>query len=209
MAYFWEGDWPAARQLADDICAEPIVGTMAGMEPAFRLLLLAYADDPAVDAAIESLEPRVCVAGRENQVGAWHVGIALLESAAILGRRERCAALYPCAVQLGEAGTRVVWTLGLAEKHAGIAAAAAGRWETAERHFRTAAEQADGMGHVLELAELPRWRAQMLLWRSGAGDLEKARSLLGEARAAYAAIGMGRHLEVVDGLLARAAGRSG
>jgi hypothetical protein len=33
--------------------------------------------------------------------------------------------------------------------------------------------------------------------------------VLAEARAAYAAIGMGRHLEVVDGLLERAAGRSG
>lgn len=202
MARFWSGDWDAARQIADEICMEPIEGTMAGIEPAFRLLLLAYMNDPEAGALMEQLRPRMCIAGQENQIGAWYTGIAILEAAAVLGLREQCAALRPCAIQLSEAGTHVVWNLGLAQRHAGVAAAAAGDWDGAEEHFDAARTQAMDIGYRMELAELLRWRAQMLLWRAENGDTEKARALLDEAHAAYDDIGMKRHSRIAESLRA-------
>lgn len=202
MAEFQTGRWDRAREIADEIMLEPIKGTMAGFEPAFKLLMLAYGCDPGVDALIEELKPRVCVAGQENQIGSWMAGMAVLEAYAVLGRREACAALHDCAVQLDENGTHVVWNRGLARKFAGIAAAAGGNWDLAGHHFQTAIEQARNMDNVLELAELTRWHAQMLLWRDHEGDRDQAGTLLGEARTAYHDLGMPRHVGLAENMLA-------
>jgi tetratricopeptide (TPR) repeat protein len=201
MARFWAGDWERAREIADEIVSEPIEGTMAGMEAAVRLLLLAQAGDPEARARMDELQPRVCVAGQENQIGSWHAGMATLQAAALLGMRDRCAALYDCAVQLARAGTHIVWDLGLAEKHAAIAAAAGGQWDRAERHFDAATARAEAIGDRLDGAELLRWRAQSRLWRDGPGDRAEAAALAGAARDAYAVIGMRRHVAQAEALL--------
>lgn len=200
MACFWAGDWDRAREIADEMIAEPIEGTMAGIEGSVRLLLLAQAGDPAAKAQLDVLQPRVCVAGQENQLGSWHVGMATLEAAALLGLRDRCAALYDCAVQLGRAGTHIVWGLGLAEKHAAIAAAAGQHWDRAERHFEAAAARAESIGDRVDAAELLRWRAQARLWRGAEDDCAEAVALAGAARDAYAAIGMSRHAGLAEHL---------
>jgi len=201
MAWFWAGDWERAREIADESIAQPIEGTMAGMEAAARLLLLAQTGDPEAPGRMKELQPRVCVAGQENQLGAWHAGMAMLQAAALMGMRERCAALYECAVQLDRAGTHIVWDLGLAEKHAAIAAAAGGQWDVAERHFDSAARRAEAIGDRLDEAELLRWRAQARLWRDGYGDRAEAATLARAAHDAYAAIGMKRHMGLAETLL--------
>ena len=201
MSYFYAGDWVRAREIADESITQPIEGTMAGMEAAVRLLLLAQTGDPEAPTRMDELQPRVCIAGQENQIGAWHAGMAMLQAAAILGLRERCAALYDCAVQLDRAGTHIVWDLGLAEKHAAIAAAAGGHWERAERHFDAATARAESIGDRLDAAELLRWQAQARLWRDGPGDRAEATALAGAAQEAYAAIGMQRHIGLAEVLL--------
>lgn len=204
MACFWAGDWDRAREVADESVVDLIEGTMAGMEASVRLLLLAQSGDPAAKAQLDDLQPRVCVAGQENQIGAWLAGMATLEAAALLGLRERCAALYDCAVQLGRAGTHIVWGLGMAEKHAAIAAAAGGHWDRAEQHFDAAMARAKSIGDRVDQAELLRWWAQARLWRGADGDREQAVALAGAARDGYAAIGMQRHVELAEALAARA-----
>lgn len=201
MACFWAGDWDRAREIADEMIAEPIEGTMAGMEASVRLLLLAYDGAPVARSLMDKLRPRLCVAGQENQIGAWHAGIATLEAAALLGLHDRCAALYDCAVQLDQAGTHIVWGLGLAEKHAAIAAAAGGHWDRADQHFDAATARAESIADRLGQAELLRWRAQARLWRGGDGDREQAAELAEAARDAYTAIGMKRHIGVAERLL--------
>jgi tetratricopeptide (TPR) repeat protein len=201
MTRFWTGDWERAHDIADEANVKPIEGTMAGMEAAVRLLLLAHAGDPQTSSLMDELQPRVCIAGQENQIGAWHAGMATLQAAALLGMRDRCAALYDCAVQLDRAGTHIVWDLGLAEKHAAIAAAAGGQWERAEQHFDAATTRAEAIGDRLDGAELLRWRAQARLWRNAPGDRAAAVALAGAARDAYAAIGMQRHVGLAEALL--------
>ena len=163
------------------------------------MLLLSQAGDPQAQTRIDDLQPRICVAGQENQIGAWYAGMATLQATAILGLRERCATLYDCAVQLDAAGTHVVWNLGLAEKHAAIAAAAGGHWDRAERHFNAATARAETIGDRLDLAELLRWRAQARLWRGGASA--EAAGLAQAAREAYLACGMRGHVNLADRLL--------
>jgi tetratricopeptide (TPR) repeat protein len=201
MHRFWAGDWKRAREIAAEANANPIDGTMAGMEKAACMLLLAHAGDSEAPTLIDDLQPRICVAGQENQIGAWYAGMATLQATAILGLRERCATLYDCAVQLDAAGTHVVWDLGLAEKHAAIAAAAGGHWDRAERHFDAATARAESIDNRLDQAELLRWRAQARLWRGGTGDRAEAADLAQAAREAYLACGMRGHVELADRLL--------
>ncbi len=47
----------------------------------------------------------------------------------------------------------------------------------------------------------------MLNDRAATGDLEKAKTLLNQALESYQRIGMPRHIEMTQALLARAAGR--
>jgi hypothetical protein len=78
----------------------------------------------------------------------------------------------------------------LRETRAGLVAAAARRWDEAERQFRIAREVAEQMGNRLELADLARLHARMLLDRGGKGDRERAAEMLQQALVAYRAFGM-------------------
>jgi hypothetical protein len=199
MVEFWKGNWDTARRLAEEINRSPIVGTMAGMEPSFALLLMAYLGErEAAMVRMEELRPRLAIAGRYNQIGSWFATLCTLEASAVLGMREACAALYPLAVQLDEDGTHIVWSKGLTERYAAIAAAAGGHWDLAGKHFASAEGRAQGGNDRLELAELTRWRAQMLLWRDEAGDRAQARELAAVAGRAYREMGMTRHVGLTE-----------
>ena len=76
----------------------------------------------------------------------------------------------------------------------------------AEAHFETALRQAHELPHKIEQPEVRRWYADMLIERGAPGDIEKARQLLGEAIEMYRAIGMPRHIELAERVLARANG---
>ena len=84
---------------------------------------------------------------------------------------------------------------------AGIAAAGGERWDAAQEHFETALEEAHELPHVVGQPEVRRWYARMLLDRDAVGDQDMARTLLGEATATYRAIGMPKHLEMVEKML--------
>ena len=58
--------------------------------------------------------------------------------------------------------------------------------------------------HRLEQSEVRRWYGWMLLTRGEEGDRERARTLLGEARALYKDMGMPAHVEMSKALLASA-----
>ena len=79
----------------------------------------------------------------------------------------------------------------LVETRAGLAAAAARRWEEAERLLRhRPRDSLNKCPTALELADLNRLHARMLLDRGGNGDDARAAEMLEEALAAYRAFGM-------------------
>ncbi|MGH3337973.1 MAG: hypothetical protein ACRDPL_03950, partial [Propionibacteriaceae bacterium] len=91
-----------------------------------------------------------------------------------------------------------------AETRAGLAAVAARRWEEAERHFGIAREVAKQMDNRLELADLARLEAGMLLDRGAKGDPERAAEMLQEALSAYRAFGMPTYAAEAERLQRRA-----
>ena len=64
------------------------------------------------------------------------------------------------------------------------------RWDEAEHHFGIAREVADQMGNRVELADLSRLHARMLLDRGNPGDHDRAAEMLREALSAYRTFGM-------------------
>jgi len=200
--HLWRGEWEPAKEAAAQAVAHAVSGAFEGLEAAHQLKVLAGIGDADAEKVLETWRWRWPQAGQQNPAGAWYLGMAAIEAAALLGRRGDAAALYPCAVQLSELGSLYSFSIGLTERFAGIAAAAGGNWEQAEQHFDNAIEQAQQVNARLELTETVRWRAQMLLWRDEPDDREQARQLLTKARSAYAEIGMSGHVGIVEKMLA-------
>jgi hypothetical protein len=67
--------------------------------------------------------------------------------------------------------------------------------------------QAKSFPDRLEQAEIHRFHAMMLIGRSAPDVRGKTQTLLREALETYTHIGMPRHIEMTQALLARAAGR--
>ena len=200
---FRAGDRPAALRTLHEALETPIQGTMSGIEAATHMLLLAYGGDyETAQQVLNDSRERLPIAGQENQIGAWWLGMSALESQALMGQRQGAAALYPCATQLLEAGTHFVWPFGLTQNYAGIAAACDNQWAAAGAHFDQAERLADRLESPLMLAETARWRGQMHQWRGADGDTDRARQLWQQAGDGYAALGMSDHVALSDRLLA-------
>jgi hypothetical protein len=103
--------------------------------------------------------------------------------------------------ELVDTGAVMLWPIcRFAQTIAGIAAAAAHDWDTAEDHFRTALQQAESFPHHLEQAEIRRFHAMTLIDRAAPGDRQRARQMLTDARETYTRIGMRRHSEITQAL---------
>ena len=120
----------------------------------------------------------------------------------MLGEQSQAGQLYPLVRELIGTGAVALWPIfRFTHTVAGMAAAAAHRWEAAEDHFQTALQQAETFPHRLEQAEIRRFQAMMLMDRADPGDREKAQALLAEAHETYTRIRMPRHIEITRTLL--------
>ena len=168
---------------------------------------MAYAGDRAgATAILHENRALLAVSGQQNIRGSWWMLALVIEGLVMLGQQSQAGQLYPLARELIGTGAVTLWPIfRFTHTIAGIAAAAARRWDAAEEHFQIAIQQAESFPYRLEQAELRRFHAMMLLDRSAAGDRAKARTLLREALPSYTQIGMPRHIEMTGALLERAA----
>ena len=205
LVHFLRGEWELAAAEAEEAykSSVPSAGQGALVGTLFRQR--AYLGDRS--GAFELLdEARSAVpsAGRTNTVGSWTMLMLMIDGLAVLGARKEIAALYPLVPELLATGAVWFWTgPRFVRTAAGIAAAAAGEWKTAEGHFAVAQQQAEDLPQRLEQVDLRRFRAMMLLDRGAPGDRATARSLLGEAAEHYARFGMPRHRDLTERLLMR------
>jgi len=140
--------------------------------------------------------------GRPNKIGSWCLLALLIEGLVMLDEQSQAGQLYPLARELVETGAVALWPIfRFTHTVLGMAASAAHQWQAAEGHFQTAMQQAEAFPHRLEQAEIRRFHAMMLLDRAAAGDREKARRLLVEAREAYTRIGMRLHSQITEALI--------
>jgi hypothetical protein len=166
---------------------------------------LAYAGDRAGALAILD-EDRALLpcSGQPNASGSWLMLPLVIEGLVMLGEQSQAAELYPLARELIETEAVVLWPISrFTQTIAGIAAAATHEWEAAEEHFEIAMQQAESLPNRLEQAEIRRFHAMMLIDRAARGDREKTQTLLREALETYTQIGMPRHIEMTQILLAR------
>jgi hypothetical protein len=206
---FYRGNWAGALSHAQASCrSEPGSASEGlGSGPLFRQM--AYAGDrPGALAFLNEKYSWMPRAGRKNRRGEWTMLACVIEGLTMLGEQAQTADLYPLAREMLDTGAITIWTISrFTETVAGMAATAAEEWESAEGHFETAMQQAKSLPSHLEQAEIRRFHAMMLIDRSAVSDREKAQTLLNEALESYERIGMPRHVEMTQTLLARAAGR--
>jgi hypothetical protein len=87
----------------------------------------------------------------------------------------------------------------------GVSAACGEHWDAAEAHFAQAAREAAEMRFVVMQDEVRRWHAWMLLARRASGDVERERTLLGEAVSHARALALPRRTLIYEALLLRQA----
>jgi class 3 adenylate cyclase/tetratricopeptide (TPR) repeat protein len=136
-------------------------------------------------------------------LGAWNAVLAFAEALYVSGFRDEVVVLSPLVDRTIQVGPEWVAFDGrLRPTRAGLTAAAAGRWNDAERWFGEAEEHARQSHNEMEMADLYRLRAQMLLDRSGPDDAARADELLHRALDDYVRFGMPSYAAVVEGMLA-------
>jgi class 3 adenylate cyclase/tetratricopeptide (TPR) repeat protein len=203
LADFWRGRWQEALEHFQEAVKLESLGPFAASDWALLFLWKAYSDDKREALAMlrEKMGdlPR---SGQRNTLGAWSMLSGVVEGLAVLGQRDEAAKLYPLVLEAIDTGALVrLWTCGLLQTVAGMAAAAGGQWGKAEEHYETALRQAHKLPVVMEQPEVRRWYARMLIDRDAPGDRDKARELLTEAVAMYRRIGMPKHVEMAQALL--------
>lgn len=203
LAAFWSGGWDeAARHFQDAVdAARP--GFLEGSESALLLLHRAYSGnrDEVIDiySRIAAALPK---AGEHATLGHWAMLLLAVEGLAIAGQRGEAASLYDAVLSVLRLGAQIrLPDVKLIEGVAGIAAAAAARWEEAQGHYEKALRQAEELPHLMEQSEVRRWYARMLLERDAPGDREAGRRMAEEAAAMYTRLGMTRHVLLAQAML--------
>jgi len=207
LAHFLQGKWDLASAEAQEAYRSSFPSAGQGTIVGTLFRQRAYLGDRSgAFALLEEAQGVMPAVGRPNTGGAWNMLLLVIEGLIVLGEREKAAVLYPLTLEHLATGAVWTWTAPrFVRTVAGIAAAAAGEWTAAERHFEVALQQAEVFPHRLEQVEIRRFRAMMLLDRGAPGDGATARWLLGEAGEHYARFGMPRHRELTERLLAASA----
>jgi tetratricopeptide (TPR) repeat protein len=189
LAAHWRGNAQRAEaELRNAVKLEP-PAAFAGSSVALLARHLAHhgrADEVMElfkSADVQSMLPSV---ERVNGIGSWNCMMGFVEAFYLCGLYKEAAALTPFVERV--LALNKIWLTfdgRLQETRAGLAAAAARRWDEAERHFGMARMVATQMSNRLELADLGRLHARMLLDRGDTRDHQRAADMLQEALSAY------------------------
>jgi tetratricopeptide (TPR) repeat protein len=192
MADHWRDNTERAEaELRNAVEMEP-PGAIGGQSGSLLARHLAYQGrTEEVMELFESARSRLPSLEVASGIGSWNGMLGFVEALYLCGLHEEAAALSSLVEGVLELGKRWITIDGrLVETRAGLVAAAARRWETAERYFGMARAAAEQMSNRLELADLGGLHARMLLERGDAGDYAQAAEMLEKAVAAYRDFGM-------------------
>jgi hypothetical protein len=211
LAAHWRGDAAAAEaELRRAVALEP-PSAFAGQAPSTLARHLAHvgrSDD--LWALYLDKRSRFPSEPGHHPLGSWNSMLAFGEALYVSGVREEVAALSPMVARAMEVGTEWVALDGrLRRTRAGVTAAAASRWDEAERWFAEAEERARTTGNQVEVADLNRLRGRMLLDRAAPGDAARAGDVLRLAHDDYVRFGMPSYAATVEQMLREAVGDTG
>jgi class 3 adenylate cyclase/tetratricopeptide (TPR) repeat protein len=208
LAAHWRGNAERAEaELRNAVALEP-PAAFAGQSVSLLARHLAYqgrADEVMELFQLTQSQSRLPSLDRVNGIGSWNCMLGFVEALYLCGLREQAAALSPLVEGVLELGRRWITFDGrLVETRAGLAAAAGRRWEDAERHFTVARELAARISNRLELTDLDRLHARMLLDRGESGGQARAAKMLQNALNSYRAFGMPAYAAETERLLSQA-----
>jgi hypothetical protein len=205
---FFRGNWSNALMHAQAVSSPRAENFVQGFGVGTLFRQMAYAgDDHGAFAILDENRAWLPRIGQPNIMGSWLMLVLVIEGLVMLGEQLQAGQLYPLARELLGTGAVFLWPISrFTQTVAGMAAAAAHDWDTAEDHFQTALQKAESFPYRLEQAEVRRFHAMMLIDRAAPGDREKAQTLLREALESYTQIGMPRHIEITQTLLDQDAG---
>jgi tetratricopeptide (TPR) repeat protein len=206
LAAHWRGDADRAEAVLREAMALEPPAAFAGQSASFLALHLAFQGRThEVAELFESVRSGLPTLDRVNGIGSWNCMLGFVEALYLCGLSEQAAALSPLVEGVLALGRRWITLEGRPfETRAGIAAAAAGRWDEAEGHFATARKVAEQMSNRLEVADLRRLHARMLLDRGAADDHARAAEMLDGALQAYRSFGMPTYAAESERLLRQA-----
>ncbi|MGY1616966.1 ATP-binding protein [Geodermatophilus sp. SYSU D00691] len=199
----WQGDVGRAEaELRRAVEQEP-PGVYAGQSVAILARFLAHVGrTEEVGALYESARSMFPSGGPVSSLGSWNCMFSMVEALYLGGFRQEAAALSLTVEEALLAGRDwVSFDCRRVRTRAGVAAAAGGRWDDAERHFARALDDAGRTSNLLEAADVRRLHARMLLDRGGPGDGTRATGLLTEALAQYRRFRMPGYAAEVERML--------
>ncbi len=195
-----QGRFDEAARDADEAIRLMPPSAWTGIGEAAQLRIVAgMGDRERCIALLDNPEfPSACPVDEVHPGGAQFRYHAVLEVVAILGLRDRAAALYPHASRLPEAFKWVWMDFSISERLAGMIALTAGLLDDAERHLDAAARVAVDYDNPLDAPRVELWRAKLLLAR---GERAQARAVATPARDEFARRGEIPYLTLADELL--------
>jgi len=206
LADFWPGRWSEALSHATEATRlETNPNVISLWAWALRLLISAYAGEPDDTRRLfQELSPRIPAVGQQAGIGVSQLVFSAVEALAVIGDRDGAAALYPLVMQAIDSGAVLDGYIHGRQLHmlAGIAAGSAARWDEAERHFEQALAEAARLGQQMERPDILRFYAQMLVERADPGDRDRARLMLVKAAETFTSLGMPRHVDLANRVLA-------
>jgi len=158
---------------------------LSGLSEACLFAALAECKDSRAEEVWAKRNWKSPVPRQLNSLGTWVALERSIIGLAHMGLTADIAALRPLTEELLLTGAWIYSLLSPFRTVAGIAAAAAGDWSSAEEHHRCAIHQTDSAPYCHLQPVAREWYAKMLLCRDKPGDSARARSLLEEAISLY------------------------
>ncbi len=199
---FLRGDLERARTSAQRAIELEPLSAYSGIGWCYQFLCSAYEGDTETCTTMLAEARRSFPAsGARTAIGPTMQLLAAAHGSAVAGLSSQSADLYPLVAELTEELAVALFDFTLVHRVAGMAAAAAGRWEDATAHFDTALRQAREIPVVLEEPQVKHWYGKMLLNRGRPQDSDRAHEMIEEALAGYGSLGMPLHLAEAEQLL--------
>ncbi len=196
------GDLDGSLQHAEAATSLEPVSAWTGHAWSRKFLARAFAGDRETCRTLLSNQHGLLPqAGGDATIGRTTMLLAAAQGCVIVGLADDAAALYPLVAEQVDVLPVGNFDLVLAQRIAGMAAAAASHWDEAQAHFELAKRQSDEFPNHLERPQVLHWYGKMLLDRANAHDHHRARTMLVNALNEYRQLGMPVHESMAQALL--------
>jgi hypothetical protein len=201
---FWAGEWEAAASTLESDFPMEIPGPIDGLVTAMQFVIRAYRGDEGAADLLRRKED-LLVDSDSATNGMHRMTQAAVEGFAMLGADADAASLYPQVARPLEEGQVVMFhEVGLVEKEAGISAACGADFEKSETLSRPRCARRKTCPMSSSNPKSAAGTRGCCCGATSRATADQARQFLTDAIEQYRSIGMPKHLEMAEQMLAEA-----